>query len=67
MARKDDAGSRTLRGVNRSSSVNYEGADIVMTTDYRVCRQIWDQNPATVTTWTESAINSGEFGYKVQA
>lgn len=67
MTRKDDAGSRTLRGVMRIASTNYEGADIVLTTDYHVCRQVWDQNPATAAAWTEAAINGAEFGYKVQA
>lgn len=67
MSRKDDAGARTLRAVARASGTNYEGSDNALTTDYRVCRQIWDQNPATVATWTESAINGAEFGYKVQA
>lgn len=67
MTRKDDAGSRTLRAIARAASTNYEGADIVLTTDYRVCRQVWDQNPATAAAWTEAAINAAEFGYKVQA
>ncbi len=67
MARKDDAGSRTLRALTRIASANYEGADIAMASDYCVCRQLWEENPATAAVWTESDINAAEFGYKVQA
>jgi hypothetical protein len=67
MARKDDAGTRTLRALTRIGSTNYEGADIAMASDYFVCRQIWEKNPATVAAWAEAEINAAEFGYKVQA
>ena len=66
-ARKDDAGSRTLRSLTRVSSTDYEGASQNVGTDYRVYRQILEQNPNTATAWTESQINTAEFGYKVQA
>jgi hypothetical protein len=66
-ARKDDAGSRTLRSLTRVSSTDYEGASQNVGTDYRVYRQILEQNPNTAAAWTESQINTAEFGYKVQA
>lgn len=66
-ARKDDAGGRTLRSLTRVSSTDYEGASQNVGTDYRVYRQIIEQNPNTATVWTESQINAAEFGYKVQA
>lgn len=65
--RKDDAGSRTLRAMTRIAATDYEGSNQYMSTDYRIFRQTWDQNPNTASAWTESAINGAEFGYKVQA
>lgn len=67
VARKDDAGTRVLRGVTRVDSVNYEGADMALTDSYLDCRQIWEKNPATAASWSESDINAAEFGYKVQS
>lgn len=66
-ARKDDAGGRTLRSLTRLSSTDYEGDSQNVSTDYRVYRQIIEQNPNTTAAWTETEINGAEFGYKVQA
>jgi hypothetical protein len=66
-ARKDDAGGRTLRSLTRVSGTDYEGTSQNVGTDYRVYRQVIEQNPNTSATWTESEINTAEFGYKVQA
>ncbi len=66
-ARKDDAGGRTLRSLTRVSSTDYEGTSQNVGTDYRVYRQVIEQNPNTTAAWTESEINTAEFGYKVQA
>ncbi len=67
IARKDDAGSRTLRGIARVGAVNYEGGDLALSDSYIDHRTIWNQNPATAAAWTEAEINAAEFGYKVQA
>jgi len=67
IARKDDAGTRLLRGITRISSTNYEGSDLTLSDSYLVQRQIWEKNPATSAAWTESDINGAEFGYKVQS
>jgi len=66
-ARKDDAGSRTLRGITRINSTNHESADMPLSTSYVDCRQIMELNPSTSAAWTEATINAAEFGYKVQA
>jgi hypothetical protein len=66
-ARKDDAGGRTIRSLTRVSSTDYEGSSQNVGTDYRVYRQLLEQNPNTTAAWTESEINTAEFGYKVQA
>lgn len=65
VARKDDAGARSLAGTTRVSSTDYVGATLPITTSYLDYRQIWDQNPNTSAAWTASQINASEFGYKV--
>jgi len=67
MARKDDAGSRSLRSLTRVGGADYEGATIPVGTDYRYALQVVEQNPNTSTAWTDTAINGAEFGYKLQA
>lgn len=67
LARKDDAGSRTLRAIARAGSTNYEGSDLLLGDTYLDQQQIWPINPATAAAWTEEDINATEFGYKVQA
>ncbi|MDX9689775.1 MAG: hypothetical protein RBT70_04815 [Alphaproteobacteria bacterium] len=67
LARKDDAGSRTLRAVVRVGGANYEGGDLPLGDSYLNQQLIWPTNPATAGAWTETAINAAEFGYKVQA
>ncbi|MER2623700.1 MAG: hypothetical protein ABTS22_07140, partial [Accumulibacter sp.] len=66
-ARKDDAGGRTFRSLTRVSGTDYEGDSQNVGTDYRYFRQIIEKNPNTTAAWTESEINTAEFGYKVQA
>lgn len=67
LARKDDAGTRTLRAVARVNGANYEGSDQSLGDTYLNQQQIWALNPATSVSWTEADINAAEFGYKVQA
>lgn len=67
VARKDDAGTRTMRPVVRVNGTNYEGADIALGTSYLDYTQIIEQNPATASAWTTDALNGAEFGYKVQS
>ena len=66
-ARKDDAGSRALRSLTRVSATDYEGTSQNLGTDYRIYRQVLEQNPNTLAAWTETQVNAAEFGYKVQA
>jgi len=67
LARKDDAGTRTLRAIARVGGTNYEGSDLPLSDTYLDQQQIWALNPATAAAWTESEINDTEFGYKVQS
>lgn len=67
LARKDDAGSRLLRGFTRIGGTDYEGSDLSLADSYANLTQIWTQNPNTAAAWTEAEVNAAEFGYKVQS
>jgi hypothetical protein len=67
LARKDDAGTRTLRTFYRTGGVDYESADSSVGNAYSYSIDILEKSPATTTAWTVSDINNGEFGIKVQA
>ncbi|MFA5040733.1 MAG: hypothetical protein WC464_03770 [Bdellovibrionales bacterium] len=67
LARKDDAGTRTIAALSRISGTNYAGAALALSDSYVNLPQIWQTNPATSSAWTESSINGAEFGYKVVA
>jgi len=67
LAKKDDAGTRTLRSVTRIGSTNYESGDFSLGTTYLDYVQLQETNPSTAAAWTVDAINGAEFGYKVQA
>lgn len=64
-ARKDEAGGRTLKVLQRIASTDYEGVALGMPMTYTALRQIFEVSPATAAAYTESEINGAEFGYKV--
>ena len=60
--------SSTVRGVRpfvRIGTTDYEGNEAVLSTASDFYTQIWEDNPATATTWQESEVNSAEFGVKL--
>ena len=64
--RKDDAGSRTVKGHVRVSSNNYEGASTFSVPDtYTVQQQVWETNPYSSAAWTRATLNAAEFGAKL--
>lgn len=65
--RKDDAGSHAIRRVIRSSSTDYEGADVSVSNSYVWNREIIEADPATSAAWLISAVNAAEIGYKLQS
>ncbi len=67
LAKKDDAGTRLLRGIVRVDSADYEGSDLSLGDSYGGFTQIWEQNPSTAANWTENEVNAAEFGYKVES
>jgi len=67
-ARRDDAGSRTLRGIVRQGGTNYNTpATANMTASYASAQLPMDVNPATGLAWTVSDVNADEFGVQVVA
>lgn len=66
-ARKDDAGTRTMKNFLRESSTDYDAAAAQSLLDtYTILRDIWNSDPAGGA-WTQAAIDAAEIGYKVQA
>lgn len=66
-ARKDDAGTRTLKNKVRSGATEGDGASVNMATSYDRMISLFETNPATVTAWTPTEVNAMEAGYEVVA
>ena len=64
-ARKEDAGTRTIRAKLKSNGVVGNGANQNLITDYRWIRQIYAKNPDGNLVWNKSAINAMRFGYEL--
>ncbi|MDD3029228.1 MAG: hypothetical protein PHS57_02970 [Alphaproteobacteria bacterium] len=67
VARKDDAGTRTMAPMATIDSTDYAGAAQSLGDSYADLTHVWETNPATSSSWTESDINGAEFGYEVAA
>jgi len=66
VAKKTDAGPRTLKSVLRHGGADTDGSvSHVLTANYTGFQQIWELNPATATNWLLADINSDEYGMKV--
>lgn len=65
-ARKDDAGSRSIRPVVRHSGTDYDtGTSTSIGNSYAINLFVIEQNPGTSAAWTISDVNNAEFGYKL--
>lgn len=69
VARKDDAGVRTIRPKQRQSSTNYSGTTQTLTTAYAHYTEVVEVNPATGVAYTvaEMRATDPEFGYEIVA
>lgn len=68
VARKDDAGARSIVTVERQSGVNYDNATVhPLGTTYTYERDNMTLNPATSAQFTVAEVNAGEWGVKVNA
>ena len=66
-ARKDDAGTRTIRAVVKRSGTEAEGPDISLSTDYAYYQSVFGVDPSTSSPWTIAAVNAMQAGTKVVA
>ncbi len=67
LARKDDAGTRTIRSLVRQSTTDHDcGGDHALSTTFAYVVDIWQQDP-TGSDWTISNVNADEYGVKLVA
>ena len=67
VARKDDAGSRSLRAVLKSGATAANGATRVRGTSYVVDDARFEVDPATDAAWTKAAVDGMQAGTEVVA
>jgi hypothetical protein len=67
VARKDDAGTRTLAPVVRRGTTNYDGTGTPLSASYVAVGNVYEQDPSTSAAWLVSGIDAGEFGIKVDS
>lgn len=66
IARKDDAGTRTIAPVVRHSGTDYVGtAQSAGAGTYSDLLQLYEQNPGTSAAWVATDVNNAEFGAKI--
>lgn len=62
---KTDAGFREIKNIVRVSGTDYPSSALAVTETSAYKLNIWDQNPATSTAWTDAAVNAAEWGVEV--
>jgi hypothetical protein len=67
VAKKDDAGARSICSVTRSGGADTDGSAIPLSTSYVDNLQIVELDPNGSIAWTKTNLNAAEFGMKVQA
>ena len=67
VARKDDAGSRSLRAVLKSGATTANGATRVLGTSYALYDDRFEVDPATGAAWTKVGVDALEAGVEVVA
>ena len=64
VARKDDAGSRSLRAVLKSGATTANGATRVLGTSYALYDDRFEVDPATGAAWTKAGVDALEAGWR---
>lgn len=64
VARKDDAGTRSIASQIKSGATTSTGATVALSTSYVFIDQIAETDPNTSAAWTVSGVNSMLGGYK---
>jgi hypothetical protein len=67
VARKDDAGGRSLRAVLKSGATTANGTTRVLGTSYALYDDRFEVDPATGTAWTKAGVDALEAGVEVVA
>jgi hypothetical protein len=67
VARKDDAGSRSLRAILKSGAVTANGTTRVLATSYTLYDDRFETDPATGGDWSKPAIDALEPGVEITA
>jgi hypothetical protein len=65
--RKDDGGTRSIRGLAKSGTTLGEGSDLAVGTDYAYLSTVFHTNPDTGLPWAIAEVNAAKFGVKVSA
>lgn len=67
-ARKDDAGSRGIKGMIRSGGADYApGITHALSDSYYPFMSIFELDPDTAALWTLAGINAAEFGQRLES
>jgi len=67
VARKDDAGSRSLALVARPGGTDRLGATQGVSSSYAGITEVWNTNPDTAAPWTVAETNASQFGQRLIA
>lgn len=68
LARKDDAGVRSIKTVCRSGTTDYPNSNTHTVADsYEYYMDILEEDPDTAAAWTISGVNAAEFGVELEA
>jgi hypothetical protein len=65
-ALKSDAGARDIKPLCRSGSTDSLGSAFSLSTDQLYVQKIYEVDPNTASAWTESNVNSAEFGVECE-
>jgi len=66
-AKKDDAGAREMRVLAEDGTTEGEGAAHALSTEYVWYTDMFEDHPSGAAAWTESEVNTGEFGYTIES
>jgi len=66
-ARKDDAGSRSVRPLFRIGGSDYVGATVSLSDGYVTSTEVFHNDPSDTNDWTSGDVNGAEHGYELVA
>jgi hypothetical protein len=65
--RKDDGGDRKIKHLVRSNSIDYQGVEKSIISDYVGVDHIWELDPDDSGAWDQTKIEAAEFGLEITA